>query len=245
MVPPQGKSTRATKAGGKPAGRKPAKRESPLRTATATPRLPQRASGRARFEILVDATDKLLGERDAGEISLYDIAAIADVPAASVYHFFPSTAAAFVALAQRYLTNFRDIVAEPVEHASLAGWQDIFHTKGMQAVRFYNEHPIVCKLFLGSEYSWQIRLADIESNRDFGQIIADLYQKHFEITSARGLIEEVEIGIGISDSILSLSYQRHGFITDFYAQEAQRAYDAYIGLYLAPFLPRRAEPLPD
>lgn len=225
---------------------KPARRASPLRAAaTATPRLPRRASGRARFELLVDATDRLLGERDAGDVSLYDIAAIAGVPTASVYHFFPSTAAAFVALAQRYLAHFREIVAAPLDHAALTGWQDIFHIKGAQARAFYNQHVIACKLFLGSEYSWHVRLADIEGNREFGQIVAAACRKHFELPGDSGLVEEIEIAIGISDSIWSLSYQRHGFITDYYARESVRAYNAYIGLYLPTYLPRREQPLPD
>ena len=245
MVSRRGQTARPAAAARTPGTKRVAENVNPLRAAAATPRLPQRASGRARFELLVDATDRLLSERDAGSISLYDIADVAAVPAASVYHFFPSPAAAFVALAQRYIAIFHDIVAEPLEHASLTGWQDVFHIKGNQARQFFNEHGVARKLFLGSEYSWQVRQADKESNRDLAQGIAGLYEKHFEIAGAGNLVRQIEIGFGISDTVWSLSCQRHDVITDFYAQEAARAFDAYLGLYLPAILPRRDEALAD
>jgi len=245
MVARRGQTKGPAKAGDRNAPAEDVKDSGQHRNPTATPRLPQRESGRARFELLVDAIDRLLGERDAGSISLYDIAEVAAVPAASVYHFFPSTAAAFVALAQRYIAIFHDIVAEPLDHATLTRWQDVFHIKGEQARRFHNEHDVARKLFLGSEYSWQVRQADKESNRGLARIMAAFYRKHFEVFGARDLVEQIEIGFGISDTVWSLSYERHDLITDFYAEESARAYDAYLGLYFPPLLARRDTPLPD
>ena len=65
------------------------------------PREPQRARGRARYEILLDAADAALAERNGSEITLVDAASRAGVPLASVYHYFPSNVALLVGLARR------------------------------------------------------------------------------------------------------------------------------------------------
>ncbi len=210
---------------------------------TATPRLPQRAAGRERFAVLVDAVDALLSERDAGEISLYDIADAAGVPTASVYHFFPSMAAGYVALAQRYLGMFRDIFAEPIDHDSVTGWQDVFRIKHRQALDFYKDHVVARKLFLGSEYSWQVRQADVVGNRHLAESLSQTYARHFHLGNAEALIEKIEVGIDICDSIWALSCLKNdGIIDDYYAEESARAYEAYVGLYIPSHLDKRDKP---
>jgi len=52
------------------------------------PRKPLQQRSRERYELLLDATEALLSERDAIDVGLYDIAKHAKVPPASVYHFF-------------------------------------------------------------------------------------------------------------------------------------------------------------
>ena len=53
-------------------------------TAAAEPRRPSQRRSRLRFEMLLDAADALLGDRETTEVGLYDIAAAAAVPPASV-----------------------------------------------------------------------------------------------------------------------------------------------------------------
>ncbi|MDB5581462.1 MAG: TetR family transcriptional regulator [Bradyrhizobium sp.] len=208
------------------------------------PRLPQRSTGRLRYEKLLAATDGLLTERDASDISLYDIAEWANVPTASVYHFFPSPTAAFVGLAGRYLERLVGMLAEPLDHAALTGWQDVAAIKAGTGRQFYEEHIVAKKLFLGSEYTWQIRLQESLGNKSGAEFIVRDYQRHFLISDVAALAEKVEIAIGLIDATWSLSYIRHGFITDYYATEANRAFIGYMRFYLPEYLEKRAEPLP-
>ncbi|WP_176598256.1 MULTISPECIES: TetR/AcrR family transcriptional regulator [Sphingobium] len=207
------------------------------------PRAPQRVQGRLRFELLVDTTDRLISERGAGDLSLYDIAEAAGVPAASVYHFFPSMAAAVVAVAQRYLQIFEEIIASDLDHAELVNWRDIFRIIGERARQFYNGHEVVRRLFLGSEYSWQVRMADIQGNESYARILARTYERHFHIADPDFLCPKIEIAIGLSDSVWSLSCLRHNIITDDYAVEAERAYHSYLTRYIAELAPKRTAPM--
>ena len=58
---------------------------------------PSQRRTKIRFELLLDAADKLLADRETTEVGLYDIAAVAAVPPASVYHLFPTKEAVLVA----------------------------------------------------------------------------------------------------------------------------------------------------
>lgn len=229
----------------KPAGWPLKVKKSTDNTRMGMPRLPQRAAGRQRYLLLVDAVDRLLSERDAGEISLYDIAEAAGVPTASVYHFFPSMAAGYVALAQRYLETFREIFAQPIDHDSLSCWQDVFRVKHQQALDYYKNHIVARKLFLGSEYSWQVRQADVVGNRHLAESLAGTYRRHFHLDNAEMLIEKIEVGIDMCDSIWALSCLKNaGVIDDYYAQESARAYEAYMGLYIPIHVAKREAPEP-
>jgi AcrR family transcriptional regulator len=209
------------------------------------PRLPQRAAGRLRYEKLLEATDQLLSERDAGDISLHDIADRAKVPSASVYHFLPSMTAALVALAQRYLERLHSMLDEPLDHASLKGWQDVAAIKAEAGRQFYESHIVAKKLFLGSEYSWQVRQQEALGNRLSAHHVTRDYNRHFVMPGIESLVGKVEIAIGLMDATWSMSYIRHGCVTDDYAEEANRAYIGYMRSYIAEHVEKRPEPLPE
>ena len=86
-------------------------------------RRPQRKPGQVRFRKLLDALDELLATSNVQDIGLYQIAAKAKVPNASVYHFFPSTEAALLAARQARdasrLPGQRTDLAEPDVAAAL------------------------------------------------------------------------------------------------------------------------------
>ncbi len=44
------------------------------------------------------------------------------------------------------------------------------------------------------------------------------------------------------DRVYARSVQQHGQITPRMAEEGMRVFDAYLGLYLPPYLPKRAVP---
>ncbi|OYW87702.1 MAG: hypothetical protein B7Z22_03915 [Hyphomonas sp. 32-62-5] len=56
----------------------------------------------------------LLADHSPDEIGLYQIADQANVPPGSVYHFFPTKEAAFLALANRYLSGFEALTRKPI-----------------------------------------------------------------------------------------------------------------------------------
>src|SRR5579859_6857501 len=87
-----------------PTGGRTPRESRPRRT---LPRKPVQARGRARYEAILDVLESLLAESDWDQIGYYQIVERAGMPAASVYHFFPSRNALAGALADRYFEHFR------------------------------------------------------------------------------------------------------------------------------------------
>ncbi len=71
---------------------------------------------------MLDAADELLTAQGAGAFTITAIAAVADVPVGSVYHYFEDKEAIVEALALRYWSDLEDLVAaaaESDEHSPL------------------------------------------------------------------------------------------------------------------------------
>ena len=202
------------------------------------PRQPLRARGRSRYEALLDAADQLLLDRPPGLVSLQDVARQAKAPLASVYHYFPSTTAIFLGLAQRYHVLFEAVYDEPIP-APPATWPELNRLIAQRGRRVYETHPTTMRLFLGADIGGRIREADLDANRRFGERQYRLLRQHFLIPDDPGLIEKLALAVTISDAIWSLSYIRHGRLTDAMVEEATRAKEAY----LAAYIPLRASPI--
>ena len=202
-------------------------------------RKPVRQRGKAKFNVLLDATEALLYEHGTDEIGLYQIAERAGTSPASVYHFFPHKNAAFLALAARYHDAFCEILAQPIDPNELKGWQDLKAIVMGRSVEYFNSHPPAQKLYLGSGCNWEIRQKDLAWNEATAQELVQMYDSHFVMPPIKDLARRFAISISITDSVWALSYGLHGRITDEYAQEALRAGIAYYRTFLPEYIDRR------
>ena len=203
------------------------------------PRKPVRSTGVARYEGLLDALEALLLDKDPEDVGLRELATVAEAPVASVYHFFPTMSAALVALAERHMQKFVEILDEPLDASQLGSWENLVVLTSERSRAYYNAHPVVLKLILGPEQSWSIREMDLQNNQRLARFFLDTAIRYFELPTNETLLDRFEIAITMTDSIWSLSYARHGTITDELALEAQRAALAYLRGYLPTYAPRR------
>ena len=190
------------------------------------PNRPQRANGIARYKVLVEATEQLLNEEGPGGVTIKAIAEQSGIPMASVYHFFPSPAAACVALAEKHLDQLLNLAlkSSTKKVSNEDSHQGIMRT----TVSYYNRHPAARHLILGSEYNSQIRHADLAANTKIALIIAETLPPLPEGRVELDIHLITKTAIRISDAIWSLSVVETGKITKAYAREAERAVDAYL-----------------
>jgi len=211
---------------------------------TAEPRRPSQQRSRLRFEMLLDAADALLGDRETTEVGLYDIAGGAKVPPASVYHLFPTKEAAFVALAERYLTGLRDHLIRPVHASQLQRWQDYITLEIHRAIEYYNRNKVMSKLFFGANVIRDVRILDVKNVEAASASTYDRMNKVFEMPYLYNADTKFAALIGIYDGIWMTSYARHGWITPDFARESELAGIAYCETFLPAVIPLRAPPSP-
>lgn len=204
------------------------------------PRRPSQQRSRLRFEMLLNAADALLAGKEATEVGLYDIAAAAEVPPASVYHLFPTKEAAFVALAERYLERLRDCIIEPIDRRRLRRWHDLVTIEHSRAVKFYNAHAVMLKLFFGANVVHDVRVLDVKNVEAASATTYHRMNKIFDMPYVEDGDTKFASLIGIYDGIWMTSYARHGRITPEFARESELAGIAYCETFLPPAIPLRA-----
>jgi len=203
------------------------------------PRTPSHGRGVIRYAALLDATEDLLMSLDPDAIGLYQIAERAGVPPASAYHFFPTKEAAYVGLARRYLEGLLEMHREPIEARLLKGWQDLMMIDMRRGMEFYNARPPMSKILYGGYGGVEAReidgLAVVRmSNAHYRRL-----EKLFHMPFIRNPERISENRMGILDALWTLSFRRHGSITEEYLLEAHRACVAYTRFYLPEHLEPR------
>src|ERR1700761_676064 len=81
---------------------------------------PQQERSRARQRALLDAAEEILGEVGADGLKMREVARRANLPIASVYHYFPSAPALIRTLVERMLDELRAILTQGVVRAERA-----------------------------------------------------------------------------------------------------------------------------
>ncbi len=185
-----------------------------------------------RYSALVEATERLLLHHSPDDVGLYQIAEEANVPPASVYHFFPTKEAAFLALAQSYLEDFIRLGDEPIPATALHSWQDLLKIDQDLARNYYNAHPPAMKILYGGYGGVETRQVDSLFNLRIAETLSVRLDTVFHMPFVREAARKFENCIAILDGIWSISYRRYGEITYEYSQEALAACSAYCRLYL-------------
>lgn len=185
-----------------------------------------------RFEGLLEATAQLLRDRDFAEIGLYDVAEVAGVPPGSVYHFFPTKEAAFIALAERHLEELAEILNRPAPLAGLNGWQDLLAVRFDRAVAYFNDNPAFARIALSGSTINEIRRLDTRYIAEEAHTPLAWLSRHLVMPYIPDLDLKSAALVGVYDGVWATSYARHGRIVEEFAREALRAGVAYCRTFL-------------
>lgn len=209
-----------------------------MSTTASTSRKP-RASSQARIAAILDATRALLAESGTAGLSIYAVAERADMPPSSVYHFFPSVPALLQALTAEVHAAFRACLEEPVDHAVLRDWRDLSRIVEQRMLAVYAGDAAARQLILASHGLAEVTLADRQHDVQLGNSMRALFDHYFHLPELPEDIEVFSLAMELSDRVYALSVQRFGHIEPRLAEEGRRVFDAYLGLYLPPCLPKR------
>jgi AcrR family transcriptional regulator len=208
-------------------------------TRPATPRKP-RARSQARIDSILDAARTLLASDGVASLSIYSVAERAGIPPSSVYHFFASVPALLEGLTADIHGAFRESLQQPIDHAQLNTWHDLSRLVETRMLTIYSEDAAARQLILAQHGLTEVTQADRQHDVELGNLMHALFARHFQLPALPEDIEVFALALELADRVYARSVQLHSAITPRMAEEGQRVFDAYLGLYLPPFLPKRS-----
>jgi AcrR family transcriptional regulator len=136
---------------------------------------PQQERSRARQRALLDAAEEILGEVGADGLKMREVARRANLPIASVYHYFPSAAALIRTLVERMLNELRAILALGVVRAERASPGEAEHalvTIINAAGDFMESRPTLPAVWGAMRGAPELRALDLADTEGNAQILA-------------------------------------------------------------------------
>jgi AcrR family transcriptional regulator len=199
------------------------------------------ARGRVRRQLLCRAAAELLESYDLDAISLGDVAALADVPKGSAYHFYTNIYDLYLDLVAEVGAELAEKIVLPAD-SIFTSWQDVVAASLTHGVAFLNATAAGRQLVLGPKSPPQIKLSDRRNDYRLGTVLRHEIERFFVLPELPRMDEYLFYAIELADVLFCLSVADHGKVVDAIRDEGIKAAVAYLGLYLPPSLPRRYEP---
>jgi AcrR family transcriptional regulator len=204
----------------------------------ATPRTP-RARSQARIESILAAARALLANEGVANLSIYSVAERAQIPPSSVYHFFAGVPALLEALTADIHGAFRACLQAPIDHQALGTWRDLSRVVEQRMLAIYSQDAAARQLILAQHGLSEVMQADRQHDLELGALMQQLFNRHFELPRLTDDVDVFALAMELGDRVYARSVQLHGEITPRMAEEGMRVFEAYLGLYLPPYLPKR------
>jgi AcrR family transcriptional regulator len=205
----------------------------PMNTVTsqrALPVQPQRATGKRRFETVLDEADRLLAETGLGGFSIPVLAERLGFTRTSIYKFFPTPYAVLNELTKRYLDRLVDrLIAQSGKTAGLS-WAQMLDEMVRTAARFHNANPVGRILILGGAVTDESFRATEYTIQKLGELTS-LLLKQRGVRLPSGHPDVGAIAVEVGTAVLRVSHFHFGRITPEYTEEAARAMRAYLAPY--------------
>jgi AcrR family transcriptional regulator len=136
---------------------------------------PQQERSRARQRALLDAAEEILGEVGSDGLKMREVARRANLPIASVYHYFPSAPALIRMLVERMLDELRAILAQGVVRAGGANPGEAEHALVAiidAAGDFMESRPTLPAVWGAMRGAPELRALDLADTEGNAQILA-------------------------------------------------------------------------
>ncbi|MCL6417542.1 TetR/AcrR family transcriptional regulator [Aestuariirhabdus sp. Z084] len=190
---------------------------------------------------ILDAAHELLQTESIASLSLYDVAARAEIPPSSLYYFFPSVSALVEALAEEIFVAFEECVEAPIAADGIDTWEDLGELLEKRMQDYYRGNIIARKMLLGQQIDNEVELADREHDEDLGKKVEAIYKRFFYLPKLPEEYNVFAIAMQIADKVYAMSHQKEGNISDLYAREGWRAAQGYLSFYLPKLMQKREQ----
>ncbi|MFP5429145.1 MAG: TetR/AcrR family transcriptional regulator, partial [Gammaproteobacteria bacterium] len=134
---------------------------------------------------------------------------------------------------------FREALRAPIDPATLVTWHDLSRLIEQRMLDIYNGDAAARQLILAQHGLSEVVQADRQHDMELGELMHKLFDQHFQLPAVPSDVDVFALAMELSDRVYARSVQLHEQITPRMAEEGKRVFEAYLGLYLPPFLPKR------
>jgi len=198
-------------------------------------RKPVQSRGIARFEKILSVAKSLIAEQGMQETTAYKIAEYAELPAASIYQYFPTRELIFETLAERQFEVFMDDFQARFKNKKFTAWQQMAETLVLASYEFYSLDKTNARLFLGVDAIMVVRKGAASRLSRFAIWFCAQMEEQFCV-DATPLREPIAISINLIDGAFIRSLSLHEEIQAQYHDEALKAVLGYLSSHLPPSL---------
>lgn len=195
------------------------------------------ARGRKRREALLASARLLLAVHDSSQITLADIAAHADVPKSSAYHFYADALGLYVELVAILDAELQALIQQPVSRVE--SWEEVMGVIIDRAASFFEDNPAAQQLMLSSQTSPLIKRHSRRADMETSRLVENLISAQFILPDIPDRARIFFHAIEAADLMFGLSLFESGALLRPMVEEAKRMSCAYLALYLPRHLPRR------
>ncbi|WP_413732080.1 TetR/AcrR family transcriptional regulator [Sodalis sp. RH20] len=180
-----------------------------------------------RMTRVIEAAERMLEQLGPEKTSIPALAALAEVPRASIYPFFPDKYALFAHISQIHMRRLADAIADSdaARARTLSAWVrrviDI-------CVEYYNAHPVASVLLLNGSFSDTDRAAHAVKNASIGRLLRDTAARLGELQALPASPDVATLAVEIGFACLKFGYVQDGRINNAVRNEALRAVMAYL-----------------
>ena len=105
----------------------------------------------------------------------------------------------------------------------------------------YQQDSAARQLILAQHGLGEVTQTDQRLDLELGQAMQAVFERHFALPPLPQDIDVFALALELGDRVYARSIQLYGSLTPRMAEEGMRVFDAYLGLYLPPWLPKREQ----
>lgn len=196
----------------------------------AVARKPTQSRALARFEAVLDESEKLLAEGGLQNFSIPVVAERLDMTRGSIYTYFPTPHAILNELATRQLDDLQAMFTERAGELVRMNWQDAIQLVVESAVAFHNSRPVARMLILGGAVTDSSFRAQDMLMRNLGELGRRIWEGQHSPLPTTPDVSTLAADIGVT--CFRRSFLDHGTITPEYQQAAIVAMQQFLGHYV-------------
>jgi len=200
------------------------------------PRGPQKR-GLERRRKLMDTALAVFETTPIEDVSYQDLAAAAEIPLPSCYHFYPSKVDLVRALAEDQTELFNDVAFAPIRAEDVSSWEDVVEIWLRRAIQFHQDSFARRQIFLGRHMPAEVRIDKQIREKGIAARLHAMIGEYFAIPDAPELDRVFFQAIEISTLMVSLDYMEKGQLDNESAHYAGLAMLSYLRNFIPPIVP--------